>query len=69
MTEPATIVQKRPAKESATRPPIIGVRLGEAMEVVERVGGVDERQLQLLRQVGDQVGVEPDRCEPVAEIV
>jgi hypothetical protein len=45
------------------------VRLGEAMEVVERVGGVDERQLQLLRQVGDQVGVEPDRCEPVAEIV
>jgi hypothetical protein len=39
------------------------------MEVGERVGGLDERQVQLLRQVGDQVGVEPDRREPVAKIV
>jgi hypothetical protein len=43
--------------------------VGEAVEVGERVGGLDERQAQLPRQVRDQVGVEPDRREPVAEIV
>jgi hypothetical protein len=40
-----------------------------AVEVGEQVGGLHERQVQLLRQVCDHVGVEAGRREPVADLV
>jgi len=42
---------------------------GGAAEVGERVGGLHQRHVQLLRQVRDQVGVEAGRREAVADLV
>ncbi|BAS93994.1 Os05g0410601, partial [Oryza sativa Japonica Group] len=42
---------------------------GRAVEVGQRVGRLHQRQVQLLRQVRDQVRAEPRRGEPVADLV
>ena len=45
-----------------------GRHRGRAAEVGQRVGRLHQRQVQLLRQVRDQVGVEAGHGEPVADL-